>query len=54
MTDPTPVMQPEPCPVIVGQQKGVGPGLFITCGKAHTVAEHTDEDDQPAYGEDKP
>jgi len=32
------------CPVVVDQQKGIGPGLFITCGKPHTVAEHQDEE----------
>ena len=34
----------EPCPVVIGQQKGIGPGLFITCGKPHTVAEHRDDE----------
>lgn len=33
------------CPVVVGQQKGVGPGLFITCGQPHTVDEHDEAPD---------
>lgn len=30
----------DPCPVVVGQQHGPGPGLFITCGAPHAVADH--------------
>ena len=38
----------EPCPVVVGKQGGVGPGLFIICGERHTVAEHRDPSESVA------
>lgn len=42
---------PNPCGVVLGQQKGVGPGLFISCQNERPCPDHPSDIDGQGAGD---